>query len=332
MGYKQIAALTLACFLTCQTALAQSAFDPMTICVGVRALGMGKTYAAAAEDMEAIFTNPAALASTNGFKLTSFSGKELEDVNYSILGGAYPLSNRSALGIGYAASGISGIDIRNTSGTLLKTSNFNSSVIIAGFGQKLSDHLSMGITYKIFSQDGSEVKDNNGNASNVDIGILQKGPDWLSLGLIGQNLLSSNQMRCSSAEAEPLPQIIKIGFKVYLLGEDFDSAAISPVKLIFSTDADLSLAGSKPTTLHSGLEFSPIAPLTLRCGMDQSPASDGVQSVYSSGISLYFSGLGFHYAYHPSGDTAAHYFGLTFDERGWPLDIFPGTYISQVNK
>jgi hypothetical protein len=329
MGHKSLAALILL-WLLCQTTLAQSAFDPMTICVGVRALGMGKTYVAAADDMEAVFTNPAALGAADGFKLTSFSGKELEDINYSILGGAYPLGGRSALGIGYAASGISGIDIRNSSGILLKTSNFNSSVIIAGYGKKLNDTLSLGISYKIFSQGGSEVSDANGNASNLDIGILQKGPDWLSLGVVGQNILSSNQMRCNSAEAESLPQGLKVGMQIYLLGEEFDSAAISPVKLIFSTDADLSLTGSKPTTLHSGIEFSPIVPLTLRCGMDQSPAPDGIQSVYTTGVSLVLSGLGFHYAYHPSGDTAAHYFGLTFDERGWPLDIFPGTYISQV--
>jgi hypothetical protein len=293
---------------------------------------MGKTYAAAAEAAEAVFTNPAALGATDGFTITSFSGKELEDINYSILGGAYPLGGKSAFGLGYAATGIFGIDIRNTSGTLLKTSNFNSNVIIAGFGKQISENLSLGISYKIFSQDGSEVNDSDGNASNIDIGILQKGTDWLSFGLVGHNVLSSNQLRCLSAEAETLPLVIKVGLKAYLLGEEFDSAAISPVKLIFSTDADLSLEGSKPTTLHSGLEFSPIKPLTLRCGMDQSTAPEGVQSVYTCGVSLLISGLGFHYAYHPSGDSTAHYFGLTFDERGWPLDILPGTYTSQVNK
>ena len=85
-------------------ASAQTTFDPLSIGVGARALGMGKAYVAVAEDSDTIFTNPAGLGEIDNFQFTSMSGKIMEEVNYTLFGGVYPIGNKQAIGIGYVAA------------------------------------------------------------------------------------------------------------------------------------------------------------------------------------------------------------------------------------
>ena len=97
---------------------------------------------------------------------------------------------------------------------------------------------------------------------------------------------------------------------MYLLGEEFQAAFLSPFKLIVAVDADLSLTATSPTTIHSGFEFSPSRYLTLRVGMDQNQKSGWVQNNLTSGLSLKLAGVGIHYAYHPyaeAWESATHY-------------------------
>ncbi len=308
--------------LLCTTAHAQTAFDPLAISVGARALGMGKAYVAVAEEGDTIFTNPAGLGEIDSFQFSSMSANILEDVNYTVLGGVYPLGARSAVGLGYAAASVSGIELRDGSGTYLKRSNFTNSVLLASYGRKLSEKLSLGINLKYFSQNGSEIEDGDGTGMNLDIGVLQKGLGWFSLGAVGKNILRSGKIRYKNGEEEELPLIVKIGTRMHVLGEEFEAAFVSPLKLIAVADADLRLQGSKPTTTHTGLELSLSPNLSLRAGLDQDELTGGV--------SLRFAGLGFHYAYHPYGETSqntTHYFSISFDERGWPYEGPPEIFL-----
>ncbi|KPJ68825.1 hypothetical protein AMJ44_05415 [candidate division WOR-1 bacterium DG_54_3] len=313
-------------------AFAQTTFDPMSIGVGARALGMGKAYVAVGEEGDTIFTNPAGLGEIDSFQFTSMSGKVLDDVTYTVLGGVYPFGERSAFGIGYAAASVSGIEIYNDLGEYQKKSTFGNSVLLACYGRKITEKLSLGINLKYFVQDGGEIDAGDGSGMNLDIGLLQKGLGWLSWGVVGQNILSSGKMRYNSGEEAELPMIIKAGTRLHILGEEFEAAMVSPVKLVAVADADISLRAAEPTTTHTGLELSLSPNLTLRAGMDQDPKPKGFQNNLTAGVSLRFAGLGFHYAYHPYGEilaNATHYFSISFDERGWPFegppDIFLGS-------
>ena len=317
------------------SAYAQTTFDPLSIGVGARALGMGKAYVAVAEEGDTIFTNPAGLGEIDSFQFTSMSGKVLEDVNYIVLGGAYPLGKKSAIGIGYAAATVSGIEIRDTSGAYLKKSSFGNSVFLASYGRKLSEKLSLGINLKYFLQDGGEINDGDGSGLNLDLGLLQRGLGWFSWGLVGQNILSSGKMRYQNGEREDLPMTIKIGTRMHLLGEEFEAARVSPIKLVALADADLSLRTSRPTTIHTGIELSLSKHLTLRAGIDQDPKPGGLQNNFTSGVSLRFAGLGFHYAYHPYTETSenlSHYFSISFDERGWPFEGPPDIFLGSTQQ
>lgn len=318
---------------TWSATFAQTTFDPLSIGVGARALGMGKAYVAVAEDCETIFINPAGLGEIDSFKFTSMSGTILEDARYTMLGGVFPLGEKTAIGLGYVAAGVTGIQLRDSLGTLQSTSDFTNSVFIASFGKKLAEKLSLGINFKIYNQQGSGTNDGNGNGVNMDIGLLQQGLGWFSLGAVGQNILRSSKIKYQGGLEEELPLTIKVGTKMHLFGEEFESAIISPFKVIAVSDINFNLETSKASTTHVGVEVSPNPSFTLRSGFDQDPVPGGIQSNFTYGVSLRLAGIAFHYAYHPYtafADNNTHYFSLSFDERGWPYEGLPDTFIGTI--
>lgn len=311
-------------------AVAQTTFDPLSIGVGARALGMGRAYVAVAENTDTIFTNPAGLGEIDSFEFVSMSGSLFQDVNYTVLGSVYPLGAKSAFGLGYVNASLSGIEIRDNTGTLQQTTSFGNSVIIASYGRKLSEKLSLGLNFKYYSQDGNRVTNANGSGMNFDIGLLQKGLGWLSLGVVAQNVLSSGKIHYKNGTEDDLPLNIKVGTRMFLMGEKYETAFISPIELTAVIDADLDLQAAESTTLHFGLEFAPSPYLTLRTGIDQDPVPGGIVSNTTYGLSLKYAGLGFHYAYHPYGEIPANatsYFSISFDERGWPFEGLPETFL-----
>jgi hypothetical protein len=313
-------------------AFAQTSTDPSTIGIGARALGMGRAYTAVAEDADTIFNNPAGLGEIDNFKLTSMSGKILEEVQYTMLGGVYPMGDKTAIGVGYVASTVSGIEIRDSIGNLLSESDFTRAVFLASFGKKITDQFSFGLNFKYFFQSGSEIEDGNGTGMNGDFGILFKGLNWLSLGFVGQNIFKSGKISSGGTE-EDLPLTVKIGSKINLFGQDFESAIIAPFKVITTTDIAFSLQTSRPSTTHLGIEISPVPFLTFRSGLDQDPVPGGIESNFTYGLSLKYAGIAFHYAYHPyteSSQNATQFLSISFDERGWPVEELPDTHLGTI--
>ena len=313
-------------------AFAQNTFDPLTIGVGARALGMGKAYIAVAENADTIFNNPAGLGEADAFELLSMSANVLEDVNYSLLGGIYPMGEQSAIGIGYVRASVGGIEVRNSAGTLQKTTSFSNSVTFLSYGRRVNEYFSWGLNLKYYSQNGYDVGTASGSGWNMDLGLLQQGIGCFSFGLVGQNLISSNKIS-SNAANENLPLSIKVGTRCFLLGEEFKAAFYSPWEVSIAADADLSLQAATPTTTHSGIEFSPNSYLTLRAGIDQDRQDNVIANNLTYGASLHFAGVGFHYAYHAYGDlpgNANSYFSLSLSEQGWPLDRLPDSFLGEA--
>jgi hypothetical protein len=305
---------------------AQTTFDPMTIGVGARALGMGKAYVAVAEEGDTIFTNPAGLGEIDAFQFTSMSGSIMEEINYTTFGAVYPLGEKQAVGVGFVSARTGGIELRDSGGVLLGTSNFENSVLFASYGRKLTKKLSFGISIKRFIQDGSHLNTGDGNGINLDVGILQRDIGWLSAGAVAQNILDSSTIHYRNGGQDKLPRVLKVGSRMYVLGQGFRAARFSPIELVVVFDADFYLEASKPILTHFGAEYSPTDTLTLRAGIDQ-------DKMNTMGLSFTFAGIGFHYAYHPYSilRSETHYFSLTFDERGWPYEGLPDIFLGSLN-
>ncbi|MDD5594607.1 MAG: hypothetical protein PHG97_07720 [Candidatus Margulisbacteria bacterium] len=321
MGYKPLIIVVL---LASQS-FAQTAFDPLSIAIGARPLGMGGAFVAVADDGNTLFNNPAGLGEIDSVKFTSMSGALLEDVNYTVLGGILPFGNQFSLGAGYAGAFVSGLEIRDARGNLGGSANYGNSTAFIALGKKLNDRSSLGLSLKYYFASASERS--SGNGWNIDAGLLQSGWNWLKLGLVGRNLIGTSRINYQNGQSEPLPFSIRAGTKIYLLGNGFDAAIGSPWETNLVADADFFPQGSTPMSLHTGLEFSPSPFLAVRAGVDRSNLTGG--------LSLKIAGFGFHYAYHPYGDfdgSAANYFSITYDERGFPPEPpAPDTYIAKYS-
>jgi hypothetical protein len=288
-------------------------FDPLTLGVGARSLGLGGANTAVVFDADTIFANPAGLGEIDHFKLTSMAGNVLEDVNYTVIGGTYPLGQQGAIGIGYAGAFVSGIELRNNIGNSTGRADYGDSVLLASFGKKLNEDWSVGLGLKYYSSNGTETSAGNRASANLDVGVLQHGLDWLSFGAIGQNLLAADQ-----------PRQFKAGVKMSLLGSDFRAAVTSPIRLDLAYDASFALSGTRTLTQQFGLELSPNNLLTLRCGSDTGNLT--------AGVSFRCAGLGFHYAYHSFGGYDGNYasfFSLSYDENGWPPERPSDAYLAK---
>lgn len=318
MDYKPLIILLL---LATQS-YAQTFFDPLAIGVGARALGMGKAAVAMADEGDTLFNNPAGLGEVDHLKFSSMSGNLLEEVNYAVLGGVYPLGQQSAIGLGYAGAFVTGIELRDAGGQFSRKANFGDAVILLALGKKFNNNTSLGVSVKYFFSDGTEINAGDGQGWNLDVGLLQKGQEWLSLGVVGQNLLPAGKVNYQNGGSEPVEARIKAGSTIYLLGGGYDAAFFAPVELSAALDASVNPRQPNGLTLQCGLELSPNPLLTVRAGLDGSSPT--------AGLSLKAAGVGFHYAYHPYGDfteNASHFFSLSYDARGAPPENPSDVYL-----
>ncbi len=302
------------------TAFAGEIADPMRIGVGARPLGMGKAYIAVAEDADAIFMNPAGLGWADQFKLTSMYSTFMQDVNYLVVGGIYPIGKYGAIGAGLVNAGVSDIPYKSAAGASLGTGTWNSSVIFVSYGKSLTDKISLGLSLKNYTHSaGGSVSSasttsllNSGAASAMaaDVGALFKLNPWLNAGLAYQNLINGVNKN------DTLSSALKAGVKVGIMGENGLRKANQRLDLALDADFN-SVKGMTPMTMHAGLEYWPVNSLALRIGMDQEPGVQ-VNTNLTAGLGIRVGGVEFNYAYHPYSavgtvaDDNTHFFSMSY--------------------
>ncbi|MFH1826643.1 MAG: PorV/PorQ family protein [bacterium] len=296
--------------------------DPMSIGVGARPLGMGRAYVGVAEDADAIFTNPAGIARITNPKLSSMYTSLLQDVDYMVVGGAYPFGEKSAVGAGIINSSTSSIRLRSSNGEDLGIGRWGNSVMFLSYGtyaselpvvgnisQNLNKDILLGTSLKYFSTGGaglSMIEDAAGSGYSVDLGALYPVTDFWMLGANYQNAVGGVIQRSSGID-ESIAPTLKLGSQFTLLGKEGRSYTLHRVrKLYANVDYDINSNGL-PNAAHYGLEFWPSANLALRMGSDNSELT--------AGLGLRFSGIEFNYAYHPFDsvtDNDTHFFSLSY--------------------
>ena len=293
--------------------------DPMSIGVGARALGMGKTYVAVAEDGDAIFMNPAGLARITNPKLASMYSSLMGDVNYVVIGGAYPNSDKSAIGAGYIGSSVDNIPLTDSTGGSLGTGRWGNNVMFLSYGTYLSElglkldrDVLLGASLKYFSVGGSgtSVEAGSGSGFDLDLGALYPVNSYIMVGANMQNALPSSiaKITHASGSTDTLTHTLKLGTRVTLIGDEGTAlTAHDTRKLYGNVDYDYHFNSSQPNDLHLGVEFWPTSNLALRAGMDGNDPT--------AGIGLRISGLEFNYAYHPYsgiGEDTTQFFSIGY--------------------
>lgn len=263
----------------------------LKIGLGARPVAMGGVYAGIADDVNAIYWNPAGLAQVSGKEFTAQHIVWFQSINYEYIGYAHNLGNLGTAGV--MVNYLYMDDLEGYDANENPTGNFKASdlaISLAG-GRKINDKLSLGCNLKFISQ---TIDTEKASGFGIDLGGLYKVNDKLKLGLAVQNLGTKIKF---VSEADPLPLNIKIGagYKLnnLILGLDVN----------YPTDNKINFAvGAEYASKLGNIS------LPLRVGYNTKVTSDlGSLAGLGAGLGIGVNKFAFDFAWVPYGDLGQTY-------------------------
>jgi hypothetical protein len=172
---------------------------------GVRPIGMGGAYTAAADDVNSVMWNPAGLARVPDIQITFMHTIWFASIFYDYLAACYPAGEIGTFGIGlvYVNSGpITSWDNVGNQGASFTASDLG---INLAYGTKINKELSLGATIKLFNE---TIASSGAFGFAIDLGGLYKLPvKDFTLGVDVENLGPN----FGFGEAFMLPIMAKVG-------------------------------------------------------------------------------------------------------------------------
>jgi len=279
------------CFLTfnlCFAGAGTKGGEFLKIGVGERAIGMGGAFCSIADNVTAVYWNPAGLAQLKMRELSAMHLQYLVGVKSEYLGYAQPIGQGTLAGqISFLHSRS---ERRDDKGNTIGGFWDYEGILTLGYGRWLNSVLSLGINLKtIYTRFDTD------EASGIafDIGCLYKTPiEGLGIGIVLQNIETGLKY---TDQSESMALNFKIGTS-YRFGRS----------LIFSSDADT--FGNK-INFRFGSEYTFIPVwkwglrIAARVGYKTATISDlGALSGLSAGMGLGWKAYGMDYAWVPYGD------------------------------
>ena len=300
-------------------------------------MGTGKAFVGLADDVNALFLNPAGLAGLQNWQVQSMTTRLLNVIDYVSFAGTYN-TDYGTFGLGYVGANLSGsfatgtLELGETGEIILGLEDmaYSSTVILLGYGSDAERFLnndimgwanfdfmkkvSVGATLKIFSQGltGGSIIDGLSTGYDLDIGMLYKPLPYLSFGWTQVDALPismGGKITSVSGSEHSLPSTTKLGMALKVMGDDSLYGASQP--LIYLLDFDyMPLRSNYPTLVRTGMEWWPSNYLAIRFGLDQDvigrDATSGfnVETNMCAGVGIQASGFKFDYAYHKYGSVS----------------------------
>ena len=293
----------------CQTKLAQTGFQFLSVTCDARAAAIGEAMTTIAGNSSSLFFNPAAMANMTGFFDVSFSQNQwIADINYNAFSFAVNPANGK-----YGTLGISvvSVDYNEVQGTMywnnqqgyVDTELMSPSALAIGLGyaRALSDRFSVGGQIRTAYQSlgksvipegsGLKVEKNIASVVSYDFGTLFKtGIKSLTFGMSVRNF--SKEIKYSE-ESFQLPLTFTIGLSMNLM----DLATIGGPNQALLLSIDATHPRSHPEQLKFGLDYRFIDILSLRGGY----ISNNDENAFAFGVGISYFGLTVDYAYTPFG-------------------------------
>ncbi len=272
----------------------------LKIGVGAKAIGMGESQVADANDLYATYWNPAGLAQLQRPQLGLMHNEWFEGINHQFVGFAHPLGKAGTLGgsLIYLSYGeLEGYDI-DENGEPVKTENFRpyDLALILSYARQLASAFSLGANAKWVRE---KIDTESAQAVAFDVGGLYTIPNSsLSLGFNVQHLGAKAKF---VEESFSLPVNIKVGAAYKLLDEAFTLA----VDVNRPTDND--------PTIGFGAAFTASELIHLRTGYKYKLGGNdlGTASGITSGIGFTIEGFQIDYAFVSFGKLGSvHRFSL----------------------
>lgn len=273
----------------------------LKIGVGARAAGMGEAFCGVADDINALYWNPAGLSSIGERQATAMYISWFQSINYGYLAYGQPAGNWGVFagGITYLTSGnIPQTTIDSDGNYVDEGKNFNAydMAFSIGYARKMRGDISLGGAFKVISE---KIEKEDATAFAVDIGAMFKGirigNGVLPIGLVVQNL--GTQVKFMS-RGDSLPIDIKLGSSYGLEFSQINSSLTLALDLNYPLDNDFNA--------RFGAEFWYKGIVAARLGYKTTTIKDiDALSGLSIGGGFRYQKYGIDYAWVPYGDLGS---------------------------
>ncbi len=203
---------------------------------GSRAIAMGESYVAVADDATASYFNPAALVGQSKKKLhfshTAWLPKLADDLSYEFLAYSQPVEGWGNFGFNIAFFNLGEQRRTNERGDELGDFRSYDMALSAAYGAQIGADMSAGIGMKfIYSHlanqgAGIEKGDGTGSSFAVDLGFLWRPIPSFSFGAALRNL-GPKIAYIDAAQADPLPQHIIVGVAYDVMDTQYNDLMLS---------------------------------------------------------------------------------------------------------
>ncbi len=265
---------------------------------GARAGGMADAFTGIADDVHAVYYNPAGLAQLSGSELGGAHTSLFQGISYDALDFAYPVTradgfSRQTLALGLYHLGVGDIERRVGDTTdAVGTFGAASDAYTLSYAYGVDRRLSVGATGKYISETIDTFKS---TAYAFDAGLLYRvdpdAPKPMSVAVALKNVGSREGYVAGQTDPLPTAVVFGLGYQP------------SPTLKL-----DLDLGKARDTDPYAALggeyvhPFSPDVSGAFRFGYTSARMSEGGLNGLSFGAGLNFHRAGFDFAWQPFGD------------------------------
>lgn len=260
---------------------------------GSRALGMGGAFVSIADDIEALYWNPAGITRFGGNSVLFSHTQWLAEVQLEYAGAVYHLNSTNSIGL--AITFLHTDDMKETTefqplgtGRYFSFSDF---LIGLTYARKMTDKFSFGFSAKWMQENVVELTmrsllfdlgiyyDTGWKTTRFGVVISNFGSDMAPSGKITYRNLENEQITVNSFQSFPPPIMFRIG-----LAADF----LKNENHVLTGSVQLNHPNDNKENLNLGLEYGLFKTLFLRCGYKTAQVEEnvsfgfGVQSKFSS--------------------------------------------------
>lgn len=245
--------------------------------VGARPMGMGRAFTAVADDIDALYWNPAGLATYRSSQL-EFQHTPLPlDGAYQYFAYSQPLYALGNFGVGVVNLDSGKITKTQsiTSDDYIETGSYDAreTAYMAAYANKFGDHYATGLTFKMVE---NAIDNKSERGFGADWGNFYSLNERVQFGVMFRNLLQPSYG--FEHEKETFPTIMRLGSAVKFFNDH----------LLTALDIEKALGEDQGWRPHFGVEGYVINNIFLRAGIDQTEI-DG-------GVGIRFKNLQFDYA------------------------------------
>ena len=188
----------------------------LKIGIGAKAIGMGESHVAAADDLYASYWNPAGLVNLQKPQLALMHDERFADINYEHIGVAFPIGEKNSVGASVNYQSYGEMQGRDQEGNETELFNAYDLAMVLSYARGFGDSLAIGMNAKLLRE---QIADENGNGFAFDLGGMYTVPGLpISFGFNAQHIGPRIKY---VEEAFLLPFTLRVGTASRLWHESF---------------------------------------------------------------------------------------------------------------